>query len=90
MSLGYRVYQSYNGAYSLEAWMEKNATNFNKLWNDKEIIYWQKVYDQADGFLKSKGFSIEELDKLPTMLNWMKPWLINIKVIFGGVTMLTI
>ncbi|XP_057307777.1 uncharacterized protein LOC130645714 isoform X1 [Hydractinia symbiolongicarpus] len=78
-SRGYRVYQSYNGAYSLYAWMNTDASKFSELWDKKEIIYWQKVYDQAAAFLKSKGLDIEKLDNLPSMLNWMKPWLTNIK-----------
>ena len=80
LKLGYRVYQSYNGAYSLQAWLAKNSSTFDKLWNETEIIYWQKVYDQASNFLKSKGLSIDNIDTLPSSLDWMKPWLKAIKV----------
>ena len=78
--VGYRVYQSYNGAYSLAAWLETDSSKFNQLWAYKQIIYWQKVYDQANGFLKAYGLSMDKLDSLPASMQWMKPWLTNIKV----------
>ena len=73
---GYRVYQSYNNAYSLKAWLAK--ANLKAL-HGTDIIIWHDVIKMADGFIKKAGGSMSDLDNLPAHLQSLKPWLVYIR-----------
>ena len=73
---GYRVYQSYNNAFSLKAWLAKGNL---KALHGTDIIIWHDVIKMANNFLKKYGASISDLDNLPAALQGMKPWLVHIR-----------
>ena len=73
---GYRVYQSYNNAYSLKAWLAKgNLTTML----GTDIIIWHDVIKMADNMLKAANGSIYDLDNLPAQFVPLKPWLMHIR-----------
>lgn len=73
---GYRVYQSYNNAYSLKAWLAKGSLAGLQ---GTDIIIWHDVIKMADDFLKKYGASMSNLDGLPSPLLPLKPWLVHIR-----------
>ena len=73
---GYRVYQSYNNAYSLKAWLAKG--NLTAL-QGTDIIIWHDVIRMANDFIKPLGASMSNLDALPAALLPLKPWLVHIR-----------
>ena len=73
---GYRVYQSYNNAFSLKAWLAK--ANLKAL-HGTDIIIWHDVIKMADAFLKSAGGSMSDLNNLPAQFKPLKPWLVYIR-----------
>jgi len=73
---GYRVYQSYNNAYSLKAWLAKKD---HQKMHGSDIMIWYDVINMASQFLKPYGGSMSDLDNLPGPLSPMKPWLMFIR-----------
>ena len=73
---GYRVYQSYNNAYSLKAWL---STGNLKAMHGTDIIIWHDVIKMADNMLKMYGGSLSDLNNLPARFKAMKPWLMHIR-----------
>jgi len=55
---GFRVYQSYNGAYSLGAWLATDLTGlFGTEADNKDIVYWDRVRATFSGVM-AQGCSI--------------------------------
>ena len=73
---GYRVYQSYNNAYSLKAWL---ATGNLMAMHGTDIIIWHDVIKMADMMLKAANGSMSDLDNLPARFVPLKPWLVHIR-----------
>lgn len=79
-SSGFRIYQSYEGAYTLDAWLNKYSNNIDSYWLNGDIIYWQSNYDRLKALLKPVNIDIENLDSLSERRKWWKPWLKSVKV----------
>ena len=73
---GYRVYQSYNNAYSLKAWL--SAGDLMAL-RGTDIIISHDVIKMADSMLKAGNASMSDLDHLPPQFAPLKPWLVHIR-----------
>ncbi|XP_014663493.1 PREDICTED: uncharacterized protein LOC106806144 [Priapulus caudatus] len=71
----YRVYQSYNNAYSLTAWLSDSTDGLF----GKHIIIWQEVIDMANSFISQFGCTLDTLDSCPNELNWGTEWMAYIR-----------
>jgi hypothetical protein len=73
---GYRIYQSYGGAYSLRAWLS-NTTHGLFAEDTGEIIVWKQLHAEVnDELAKLSGgrASLAHLDALPDELKVLRPY----------------
>lgn len=73
---GYRLYQSYNSAYSLKAWLSENITN---LYEKGEIMLPLNMISQIKQLLASYNASLDNLEGLPNELKGFLPYLTFVK-----------
>ena len=77
--VGYRIYQSTADAYSLKAWLTKDAQIFQQdsFWRQQHLVYWEQNYKRVAKKLADAGLSIDNLQTAP---KFMRPWLSFVKV----------
>ena len=73
---GYRVYQSYNNAYSLKAWLAKGNLVTMR---GTDIVLRHDLVNMTKTALKAANASLYDLDNLPAQFVPFKPWLMHIR-----------
>jgi hypothetical protein len=78
---GYIIYQSYNGAYSLKAWLSNNITGLYQNNNNGDIMVFSKVKEQVNGLLQAVTQGAINIDSdlenpnLPTTIQAFRPFI---------------
>ncbi len=78
---GYIIYQSYNGAYSLKAWLSNNLTGLYQPDNTGDIMVFNKVKEQVNGLLQTVTQGAMNINSdlesanLPPMIQQFKPFI---------------
>lgn len=73
---GYRIYQSYNGAYSLNAWLSGSTDGLFEP-DTREIIVWRGLQAAVNDFLSQVSggeASLDNLDALPADWQFARPY----------------